>query len=249
MDAEEAIKRAFELGLDGIAFTDHVDLDYPGNEIFNFDIQGYSNYIDSLKNKYTDKIKVLKGIEIGIQPQVTAENIKLSESTDFDFIIGSIHVIDKMDPYTGEYYQGKTKEEAYSRYLQAIYGGTLSFKKYDVIGHIGYIRRYGDIKDRSMDYRDYSDILDKILSEVIQEGKGIEVNTSGLRGILGTTIPDDSILKRYRELGGEIITIGSDAHAPKDIGSNFSEVCELLKHIGYKYTCHFVNRKPVFDKL
>lgn len=249
MDAEEAIKRALELELDGIAFTDHVDLDYPSDEIFDFDVQDYSKYIDSLKNKYSDKIKILKGIEIGIQPQVTAEIIELASSTDFDFIIGSIHIIDKMDPYTGEYYQGKTKEEAYTRYLEAIYEGTVTFKNYDVIGHIGYIRRYGDIEDRSMDYKDYSDILDKILRQVIQDGKGIEVNTSGLRGILGCTIPDESILLRYRELGGEIITIGSDAHAVKDIGSDFNEVCELLKRIGYKYTCHFENRKPIFDKL
>jgi len=249
MEAEDSINKASELGLEGIAITDHVDIDYPGNEVFNFDIEEYSNYIDGLIKKYSDKIKILKGIEIGIQPQVTDENIELAGKIDFDFIIGSVHVIDKMDPYTGEFYIGKTKEEAYIRYLQAIYEGALTFKNYDVIGHIGYIRRYGDIQDRSMDYKDYSDLLDKILRLVIQDGKGIEVNTSGLRGILKTTIPDESILTRYRKLGGEIITIGSDAHTPKDIGANFSEACELLKKIGYKYTCHFINRKPVFDKL
>jgi histidinol phosphate phosphatase HisJ family len=249
MNAEDATKKAAELGLEGIAFTDHMDIDYPGDEEFNFSIQDYSRYIDDLKNKYSDKIKVLKGIEIGVQPHVTAKNIEFSLSTDFDFIIASIHIIDRMDPYTGEFYIGRTKEDAFTRYLEAIYEGTLTFKNYDVIGHIGYIRRYGDIKDRSMFYKDYSDILDKILKQVIQDGKGIEVNTSGLRGILGSTIPDESILTRYRELGGEIITIGSDAHAAKDIGSDFIETCQLIQKIGYKYTCHFINRKPVFDKL
>jgi len=250
MQAEDAINSAKVLGLDGIAFTDHVDFDYPGyDDAFNFDIFKYSEFVDKLIKDYSDTLTILKGIELGLQPHINHKNIEAAKKVDFDFIIGSVHIIDHMDPYTGDYYVGKTKKDSYTRYLQAIYDGTLSFKDYDVIGHIGYIRRYGDFNDRSMNYKDYSDVIDSILKTVLHDGKGIEVNTSGLRGILGCTMPDEGILTRYKELGGEIITIGSDAHNPNDVGANFNETIELLKKIGYKYTCHFVKRKPIFEKL
>lgn len=250
MLAEDAIKKAKSLGLDGIAFTDHVDYDYPDyDDAFNFDIFEYSAFIDKLIKDYSGTLKILKGVEIGLQPHVYEKNVELAKKVDFDFIIGSVHIIDHMDPYSGTFFVGKTKVQAYSRYLQAIYDGALTFKDYDVIGHIGYVRRYGEFEDRSMDYKDYSDVIDAILKTAIQDGKGIEVNTSGLRGILGSTIPDKGILTRYMELGGEIITVGSDAHNEKDVGANFSETLELLREIGVKYTCHFEKRRPVFEKL
>lgn len=250
MSADDAVLSAIENSLDGIVFTDHVDLDYPDfSSEFYFDIKEYSDFIDQLKLKYQGTISVLKGIEMGIQPQIIKEAEEIVRKFDFDFVIASIHIIDYLDPYFGKYYEGKTKKQAYDRYLQTIYDGALNFKDYDVIGHIGYIRRYGNFDDRSMNYVDYSDTIDSIFKVLIEEGKGIEVNTSGLRGILGTTIPDISILKRYKQLGGEIITIGSDAHKTQDVGANFRETIEQLLSIGFKYTCHFEKRKPIWEKL
>jgi len=156
MSAIEACTAAIDQKLEGIAITDHVDLDYPDyDDSFNFDLQEYSNFIDDLKGKYQGELKILKGIEIGIQPQVLEGAQEIIRNHNFDFVIASIHIIDYLDPYTGKYYKGKTKEMAYRRYLSSILEGAQNFKDYDVIGHIGYIRRYGDFEDRSMEYLDF----------------------------------------------------------------------------------------------
>jgi histidinol-phosphatase (PHP family) len=250
MALETACEKSIELELEGICITDHLDYDFPDFDVnFLIDFDRYSERIDNLKEKYKKRLKVLKGIEVGIQPQVIKESEELVSKYDFDFVIASIHIIERLDPYGGTYYIGKSKYEAYLRYLKEILYSVINFSNFDVVGHIGYIRRYGDYDDRSLRYSDYSDVLDSILKETIYRGKGIEVNSSGLRQGLNSPIPDLDIIKRYRELGGEIITIGSDAHRPSDIADSFKYVSELLKEAGFKYSAHFEKRKPVFDVI
>jgi histidinol-phosphatase (PHP family) len=121
---------------------------------------------------------------------------------------------------------------------------------FDIVGHIGYIRRYAPDEDRTLKYSDYSDVLDSILKKVIENGKGIEVNTSGYYyKNLGSPIPDFDIIKRYKELGGQILTIGSDSHEAQFIGHSFKKVLEGLKLIGFNYVTYFEERKPIFVKL
>jgi histidinol-phosphatase (PHP family) len=249
MPAEAACEKAIELGLDGIIFTDHLDYDFPNFDIsFMIDFKEYAAYMSNLKKTYEKTLKVLMGIEVGIEPHNIKESEKIVKQYDFDFVIASTHIVDRKDPYTGEYYIGKTKSEAFHRYLEVILDTVTNFNDYNVVGHIGYIRRYGNYEDKSLRHLDYSDLLDSILKKVISDGKGIEINTSGYRS-LGTPIPDFDIVKRYRELGGEILTIGSDAHYVDHMALNFKEVQERLKEIGFKYITHFEKRKPVFDKL
>jgi histidinol-phosphatase (PHP family) len=248
--AEIACNKAIQLGLEGIAFTDHLDIDYPNFDAnFNINFDEYSIYMDNLKNKYLNKLKILNGIEVGFQPHVIVETKKIIDSYDFDFVLGSVHVIDGMDPYYEDYFKGKTKEQAFLRYLEEIYISLSDFPYFDVLGHIGYLRRYGNLDDRSLRYVDYQDILELILKKAVFLGIGLEVNSSGLRTNLGTPIPDYDIIKRYKELGGEIICVGSDAHFEEHIGDGFNEITEKLKEIGFKYTTHFEKRKPIFDKI
>ena len=249
MEAVTACDRAIELGLTGIAFTDHLDYDYPDyDEKFLIDFDKYSGFMDSIKTQYTGRLKIMKGIEVGIQPHVIEDTTKVVEKYDFDFVIASVHIIDKMDPYYGEYYKGKSKEQAYSRYLEAILTSVTDFDNFDVVGHIGYIRRYCSYDDRTLRYQDFSDVIDCILKTVISKGKGIEVNTSGYKD-MECPIPDFDIIRRYVELGGEIITMGSDAHFPEHMARNFGHVRDRLGDIGFKYTAHFEQRKVVFDKI
>ncbi|MCX7748050.1 MAG: histidinol-phosphatase HisJ family protein [Clostridia bacterium] len=252
MHPDDAISQAIHLGLQGIAFTDHLDIDYPDfDEKFLIDFKKYSQTMDDLKDKYSGKLKVLKGIEVGIQPHVVDETRKTVESYDFDMVIASVHIIDKMDPYTGKYFIGKSKNEAFIRYLECILDSVTLFHNFDVIGHIGYIRRYCNYDDRSLSYKDYGDLVDSILKTVISKGKGIEVNTSGFRpgSGLGTTIPEIDIIKRYKELGGEIICLGSDAHYPEHIALSFDKARDLLSTVGFRYITHFEKRKAVFDAI
>ncbi|KNY26249.1 histidinol-phosphatase HisJ family protein [Pseudobacteroides cellulosolvens] len=250
MDLNIACNTSIEKGLAGIAFTDHLDIDYPNFDVnFLIDFEKYSNMMDELKSQFFSRLQVLKGIEVGIQPHVTEKTDEVIKKYDFDFVIASIHVIGGIDPYYGEYFKGNPdKKTAFSRYLSEILYSVENFDNFDVIGHIGYIRRYCNYDDKSLKYDDYCDVLDSILKGVIKKGKGIEVNTSGYR-TLGTPIPDLDIIKRYRELGGEIITTGSDAHAPEHIAYNFSTIKKALSDIGFNYIAHFENRKPLFEKI
>lgn len=250
MPAEQACDIAIKNKLNGIAFTDHLDYDYPNyNEIFNIDFDKYSNFLDMIKLKYEGKLQVLKGIEVGIQSHVVEDNLKIVEGYDFDFVIGSVHVIDKMDPYYKDYYIGKTQEYAYRRYLEAIYTAICDYTNYDVVGHIGYVRRYGNYENNLMPFEKYQDILDEILKKAISSGKGLEVNTSGYRSGLGSPMPDYDIIKRYYELGGEVICLGSDAHFPEHIGHSFDITRDMLASIGFKYLTHFEKRKPVYVSI
>jgi histidinol-phosphatase (PHP family) len=251
MDPLIACETSINLGLDGIAFTDHMDYDYPDfEEVFLIDFKKYSDNLDQLKKLYKGKLKILKGIEVGYQPHVIVETNEVINNYDFDFVICSVHIIDGQDPYTGKYFIGKAKNDAYMRYLELIYSSVTKFDNFDVVGHIGYIRRYGEYDDRSLRYVDYSDILDAILKKIISGGKGLEINSSGYKHkLLNSPIPDFDIIKRYKELGGEIICTGSDAHSHEHIALKFKYVYERLIDIGFKYTTHFENRKPIFDKL
>jgi len=252
MDTEIACETSIKLGLEGIAFTDHYDYDYPGFEDeFNIDFEQYSKKLEFLRTKYFEHLKILKGIEVGYQPHAIEKTNQIVNSLDFDFVIGSVHIIDGFDPYENDdFFRGKSKHEAYIRYLEEIYASVSEFNNFDVIGHIGYIRRYGHYNDRSLRYCDYNDLLEMIFKKVIQNGKGIEINSSGFKSeLLNSPMPDFDLIKRYKELGGEIICVGSDAHAPEHIALNFGCIYDRLKEMGFRYTTHFENRVAVFDLL
>lgn len=250
MEAIAACESALETGLKGLTFTDHVDFDYPDfDDSMLIDYEEYFHFFEKLKSDWQDRLNIQIGIEMGYQPHVLDNIVSLLDKYSFDFIINSVHVIDKMDPYTKTYYQGKTQREAYERYLNVVLESVTAYDNYDVIGHIGYVARYGDFDDKPLKYRDYTDILDQILMKTLEKGKGIEINTSGLRTDLKTPIPGYDILKRYLELGGEIITVGSDAHFKEHIAHSFDEALKYLKNIGFNYVVHYENRKPVFDKI
>jgi histidinol-phosphatase (PHP family) len=147
------------------------------------------------------------------------------------------------------FFLSKTKQQAYARYLEAIYHSLCNFKDYDVVGHIGYVRRYGNYGDTSMLYEDYKDILDEILCVVIRDGKGIEINTSGFAYNLGTAIPDITILQRYYDLGGRIVTLGSDAHSVGRVAADFDYAMAMLQYVGFTSFAYFKERKPIFEKI
>jgi histidinol-phosphatase (PHP family) len=250
MDATEACQKAVDIGLDGIVFTDHIDIDYPDfDESFNIDLDKHAEFFEKLTADWEGRLKVLKGIEIGYQPHVVKEMNDIFNKYSFDFVIGSVHIIEKTDPYTGKFYIGKSQRQAYTIYLEEILRSINDFDNFDVVGHIGYAARYGNYENKKMLYADYCDVMDKILKDTIHKGKGIEINTSGLRTDLESTIPGYDVFERYFELGGEIITIGSDSHEVQYLGYKFDAVIEQLKKIGFKYITHFEKRKPVFEKI
>lgn len=254
---------AIRKGLDGIIITDHVDYDFPGyTESSGIDFGAYLNYISRVSARYAPALKVLKGVEVGIQPHVVDRILNLVQSYAFDYVLASVHIIEGIDPYLGSYYQGKTKQQAYGRYLEEVLFAVERFPDFDAAGHFDYIIRYAPYPDRSMKYADHADLFDAIFKKLISTGRGLEVNTASYRKNNGGRAGggssagggcsagfDINILKRYRELGGEIICLGSDSHGPDYVGYGFDEFVELLKESGFRYVAHFEGRRPVFEAI
>jgi len=252
MPAETACEKAIREGLDGIAFTDHLDLDFPGySDLYNIDLCKFLEKMDGLKEIYKNKIKLIKGIEVGLQPHVIDRTLNIVKSYNFDYVLASVHIIDGLDPYTNEYFDGKSKKEAYDRYLYEILFMIKNFTDFDSVAHFEFVTRKSVYDDRSLRYSEQKDIFDEIFKELVSKGKGFELNTGSFRDKPGieTIVYDTAVLKRYRELGGEIISLASDAHEPKYIGYKFGYFRDLLLDSGFKYTVHFEQRKPVYDKL
>ncbi|MGN0348421.1 MAG: histidinol-phosphatase HisJ family protein [Roseburia sp.] len=249
-EQEDMIAAAIQKNLSGICFTDHLDLDYPKEpEVFVLDLPGYTSSVLSLQEKYAKALPIYYGIELGLQPHLAAQHTKLLSQYDFDFVIGSSHVVHGADPYYPPYWEGRTEADGRLEYFESILENIHAFDGFDVYGHLDYIVRYGPCKNEGYSYETYKDIIDEILQALIRKGKGIEINTGGFKYGLGHPNPTEEILARYVELGGEIITLGADAHAPEHVAYAFEKLPELLKTVGFRYFTVFRNRKPQFIKL
>ena len=249
----QMIERGIELGLSAMCFTEHMDMDFPRTETdtpsFEVDTDTYHAELCTLKEKYRKQINILFGVELGLQPQLVQRHKDYVDRYPFDFIIGSSHVAEGLDPFYPPYYEGRTEDEAYQAYFEDELNNIRLFNTYDIYGHLDYIVRYGPNKNQFYTYQKFSDIIDEILRELISRGKGIEVNTGGLKYGLGHPNPTEDIIKRYRELGGEIITIGSDAHIPQYVAYEFARVESILQQSGFRYYTVFENRKAEFIKF
>lgn len=247
---EDMAVAALSTGLAGICFTDHLDIDYPDDaSAFLLDLPNYTASVFALQEKYRNKLPICLGIELGLQPHLSNLHADILSQYSFDFVIGSSHVVHGFDPYYPAFYEGRRKEDCYLEYFESILENIRAFDGFDVYGHIDYVVRYGPTKNTNYNWRQYQDVIDVILRLLIEKGKGIEINTGGFKYGLGHPNPTEGIIRRYRELGGEIITIGSDAHAPQHVGYDFQKVPAILKNAGFEYFTVFKQRKPVFLKL
>jgi histidinol-phosphatase (PHP family) len=250
---EDMVTKSIELGLTHICMTEHYDPDYiytPEEEgMFELNTDSYLYELLKLRKKYEDKIYLGFGVELGLQPHIKRQLAVYAKSHDFDFIIGSSHICNRKDPYYPTFFEGRDEDEAHQEYFESVLECVKSLPYFDVYGHLDYVVRYGPTKNDKYTYDKHKDVFDKILLHLIEEGKGIEINTGGFRAGLGQPNPCLDIIKRYRELGGEIVTIGSDAHTPNDIATDFDKVCEILKDCGFKYYCIFQARLPEYIRL
>lgn len=243
-------RKAAELGLDGICFTDHVDLDYANPEIsFEFSYEDYMNEFVAVKAYFSDILEVFSGMEIGMQPHNLADNDALLKDRSLDFIIGSIHCVNGKDMYDGSFIDGISVEEGIMHYFRDMLYCIDNFSDYDVLGHLDGIRRYIGGNEDKFSYKLYKGLIHNVLYKLINSYKGIEINTSGLRYGLSSFHPLHEILKLYRFLGGEIITIGSDSHSPDTLGYGHANALKLLSELGFKYYTIYKERKPIFIKI
>lgn len=246
-EPELMVQSAIDKHLDGICFTDHFDYDYPNDpDEFLLDFPTYQYKISELKKKYASELPIYFGMELGLQPHLSDMHKELVQKYPFDFIIGSSHVVHGMDPYYPGFFGTRSEEEGYLEYFESVLENIDAFSDFDVYGHIDYVVRYGPNKNQYYSYQQYADIIDAILKKLISLGKGIELNTGGFKYGLGHPNPCEDILKRYHELGGEILTLGADAHKPEHIAYDFEKIPDILKSCGFSYYTVFEKRKPKF---
>ncbi len=212
------------------------------------DYARYSQEIDRCREKYGDKLWLGRGMEIGEPHLDKCRSLldKAVEEMNLDFIIGSVHNIGSVKMRL--FLQGKSNEELYHDYFAEIL--TMVQKAdFDVVGHLDLAKRYAFKELGNYDFAAFRDILTEILTEVIRQGKGIEINTSGWRNAVDEPHPSLEVLQLYHELGGKYITIGSDAHDTKNMASYFTQAADLLKQAGFQEYHYYVQRMPVAVKL
>lgn len=246
---ESMILNGIKLGLNSICMTEHLDYDYPDNPEgcdFLLDFKAYQTELFHLKEKYEKQIELLFGIELGLQSHLEERYQMITDTYPFDFIIGSSHLVDGIDPYEPEFFKKYGTKMGMQRYFESILENIQHCKNldYQVYGHLDYAIRYAPEKNRFFKFSDYEEIIVEILKILIRIDKGIEINTAGLRQGLGQPNPHFDILCCYHKLGGEILTIGSDAHRPEDMAYDFQKLPTILRNAGFDHYTIFRERKP-----
>lgn len=242
---EEMIEQGIRAGLTVMCFTEHMDKDYPGGGAgyFEVDTKAYRERFLECRAKYADRIELLFGIELGLSPDLAQWQREYTESWPFDFVIGSSHLVHGEDPYYPEFYKDG-EEEGYRRYFESVRENLEAFSDIDTYGHIDYVVRYGPDKNKNYTYEKYRSEIDSILTALIDKKIALEVNTGGYKYGLGEPNPAAEVIKRYRELGGSLITVGSDAHEPQYLAYEFERAGEVLRACGFGYYTQFRGRVP-----
>lgn len=247
---EDMVLSAIEKNLTSICFTDHVDFECSTEKIdIAFSTVDYFNEIKRIKHKYTKDIEILAGVEIGVQPHLFRRYNEFIDCNNFDFVLMSIHSVEKMDISFDNYTKGKIPIDAMEKYYKEMYQCVKEFDNFDTLGHIDYIDRYFEDYTNLPKYEEYQHLIVDVLKLIISKGKGIEINTAGIRYGLNYYHPKMQILKLYKELGGEIITIGSDAHTTDCIGYDYRNVARMLRDLGFNHIHIFKGRTKVPIKI
>ena len=239
----EIIKR----GGNGVTFTEHLEVGDGVYEGWELDYNQYKKEITAARAAYPELV-IGMGAEVGLQVESKEKIIAAVMEHEWDFVIGSVHVIGGKLTYDGEFSAGKSREEAYRGYFHALCEAAAAFPVFDVMGHIDLIRRDYTFSTKTLEYRDFADEFDTLFRILIDSGRGIEVNTAGRR-YFHEAHPPLSCLKRYKELGGEIITCGSDSHSLPSVFHGIREGYELIREAGFKYITVFEKRKPKQIKI
>lgn len=257
---EDVVKDAICLQMDEICITDHVDygvkVDWDSGEkiiyrhgepLANVDYPRYMKEINRVRQLYGKKITVRTGMEFGVQVHTIPLFETLFHRYPFDFIILSIHQVEDKEFWTQDFQKGRTQQEYNERYYEEMLQVVRKYKDYSVLGHMDLIKRYD--KEGIYPFEKVKPFIAEILKIIIADGKGLEINTSSHRYGLKDSMPSAKLLRLYRDLGGSIITIGSDSHAPDHLGAYIQETKEYLKDLGFQSFCTYEKMRPIFHSL
>ena len=264
---EAVVQDALARGIDELCFTDHVDygikrdwddptgLEYraggPGEPelmpLANVDYPRYVARIEELREKYAGQISLKLGLEFGMQTHTIGAYEQLFRRYPFDFVILSVHQVEDKEFWNGAFQEGRTQAECYERYYDEMLSLVRAYRGYSVLGHMDLICRYDE--HGPYPFARVRDQVAAILECVIADGRGIELNTSCWRYGLSDLTPSRDILRLYRELGGTVLTLGSDSHKPEHLGAHLADAKRDLLDLGFREFCTFDRMQPTFHSL
>ena len=218
-----------------------------GEPFANVDYPRYMAKLREMQDLYGDRISIKIGLEFGVQTHTIPQFEALFHRYPFDFIILSIHQVEDKEFWTQDFQRGRTQQEYNERYYEEMLEVVKKYKDYSVLGHMDLITRYDEAG--IYPFEKIKPLVEEILKIVITDGKGIELNTSYHRYGLKDTTPSVEILKLYRDLGGSILTLGSDSHKPEHLGTYIKEGKKILRDLGFTRFCTYERMRPVFHEL
>lgn len=255
-DGESTVKDmclyAIENGIKGFALSDHCEVDLYSDKQIQSWVQSSFDDMEKAKEEFGDRLLLSSSIELG-QPLFDIEtSTNIVSKNNYDFILGSMHSVCGMSDFCMYNYKEWTMDEIYTQ-LEKYYSEmfeVIKWGRFDSFAHITYPLRYIEgIHGIKVDIDKFDDIIDTILKTLAQNGKAIEMNTSGLRQQLKKPMPTIDYIERYKNYGGEMVTIGSDAHRCTDMAKDFDTAFEMLKSIGFKHYAFFNKRKPIMNEI
>ncbi|MGN1202021.1 MAG: histidinol-phosphatase HisJ family protein, partial [Eubacterium sp.] len=232
-----------EKGAKYLAITDHCDIDG-----IDLDVEGlcFKQFNEALKmqEKYNGKINVLKGLEIGQGIYRKELTEKILSQYNYDFILGSLHNLENMEDFYFLDYGQFDVYELLTRYFE----GLLELSQwgaFDSLAHLTYPLRYIIAREKiDVDMLRYKEIIDSIFENLAKNKKALEINTSGLFMEMKDTLPNSSFVKRFKEIGGEYITVGSDSHFAEKVCQGINEGLEIAYNSGFRYVTIYEKRQP-----
>ena len=241
MEIKDAIAAADRENI-GLVLTEHLDFDFPADDLFEFDPHAYMNEYAPYRSD-----KLYLGVEVGMQEHTKEQSLEFIKKVDFDQVICSLHILDKQDLYYKSCYEHKDKQSVYTNYLSSMAKLIAIHDFADILGHIDYICRYAPYNSADITLSDYQDLVDNIWQTILNKNIIPELNTRRFNN--SNNIP--ALLKlyeRYANLGGKYVSIGSDAHTPENVGYKLREAVDFLDKYNLK-PVYFVNRQMKLSKI
>lgn len=235
-------------GIPEICTTDHVDFVRGDEGAGYFQPDAYFAELERCRDRYGDRLTVRAGIEVGEAHRFSDDVRALTGRYPFDFVIGSLHWVGDELAMTHRYFDGKPAARAYAAYFNELLT-TAQAGGFDVLGHLDVPKRYGFDIHGPFDSREHAEAIRAVLRACVERGIGLEINTGTARRRVGIPSPDLDVLRWYRELGGEILTIGSDGHRPDGIGYRLDLAVEMAQSAGFTHLTTFEGRRPRFVPL
>ena len=254
MSAKKLIDTCKERKMNGVAVTEHYEGDYP-HDIGESQIFDIPSYFETFKSweEYADGFPIYKGIELGYQKHLNGFYDDMIAKYPFDCVIMSDHLFDGKDPYFFRDCYEKDMITVYRQYIEEMADMVEKCNNFDIVGHYDYINRYAPYEKPQIKYSQCPESFDRFLKAIISKEKCLEINTRSVDKMrkkgLEDALPDADILKRYYELGGRIISLGSDSHTSDTLCIHFAEVAEYLKSFGFTENSYYVGRKRFGEPL